>query len=332
MATQSEWALTTRAELAMRNVAPRVIEELLQQAMTLVEQSGEPAQDLFSPPEEWVEEQIEARRAQGLPVFAVDTTFHWRELPMLACVTASVVSALLLVAMLFDRERTITYGPGTVALPAVIGIAAIAVPSTFNSLTARRSVVTAAGGAFLVTATLVALLVPMFVFSDALPSREASIWWFLPVAVAYAVAAWALAGLVQDHGPRPWTAPVGDDEWAQQVARHLRVELAMPENRVRQVVAEARLLAHDAGTTLHEEFGRPEDYAATFTRDEGRASLRLAWPLTLGALLLTGLTFGSLLAGDEVVWYDWVMPAFLAIAAGTRWSRYAKTRTCSALP
>ena len=47
----------------------------------------------------------------------------------------------------------------------------------------------------------------------------------------------------------------------------LRLRADMPEHRVRDILDEARAHGVETGAPLHEEFGRPEDYASRFAPD-----------------------------------------------------------------
>jgi hypothetical protein len=137
-----------------------------------------------------------------------------------------------------------------------------------------------------------------------------SVWWYVPVAVVCALLSTAWRRWTDTWPPVASPAAVDADEWSRQLAALLRERYWLSDTRVRSIVAEAQAHAAEAGRSLHEEFGRPEEYAAGFVPDLARRSrLTLTFYLTVVALNLFGVLIGwswqSLVVAAGFTWLAW---------------------------
>ena len=76
-----------------------------------------------------------------------------------------------------------------------------------------------------------------------------------------------------------------DVRWSLTLTEILRTRYAMSGARVRDIVAEAHAHAAESGSSVPEEFGTPEDYAARFAPDRARRARLTATLLAVLALL-----------------------------------------------
>jgi hypothetical protein len=88
------------------------------------------------------------------------------------------------------------------------------------------------------------------------------------------------------HRPRrPAVEAPADLRWSVGLTEILRTRYSLSGSRVRDIVAEAHSHAAEAGRSVQEEFGTPEEYAARFAPDLARRSMLTAVFLGLVALL-----------------------------------------------
>lgn len=76
----------------------------------------------------------------------------------------------------------------------------------------------------------------------------------------------------------------------------------MTDARVAGIRADASAHAHDAGTSLADEFGTPRAYAQRFATDQAVARRRTAWLSTAVALLALVHTLVGVLEGTAHLW------------------------------
>lgn len=290
------WLDSARLRLAVANVASPVRDEMLERARLLVDQTGESPTGLFGPPGEWVEEQIAERRSQGLPCVAPDPSASWRDVPVMGMYVAAGLGAVLLALALIKRGGELDYDLlGLVGFPVVGGLTVMTALTAWEKTLSRRpvGVAVAVGGAVVLGGALGLAL--LFGWGRDHPTAEASAWHLGLLVLACALGGKVLDRLLPEQEPRTWRTPRADDEWLGVLAGVLRLRADMPESRVHTIVAEAQAHAVEAGSTLQEEFGRPEDYASQFPVDKTNRARRKAWLYTALAALaaITALPPGS---------------------------------------
>ncbi|MDT0184766.1 hypothetical protein Q9S36_31735 [Microbacterium sp. ARD31] len=108
--------------------------------------------------------------------------------------------------------------------------------------------------------------------------------------------------------PRP--GETADLRWSLELAEILRTRCSMSGARVRDVLAEADAHARDAGRSLEDEFGTPQEYAARFAPDLVRRSRWrfagfVAMALLTGAFFVDGPTWSTGLI--TAIWTWWAV-------------------------
>jgi hypothetical protein len=106
----------------------------------------------------------------------------------------------------------------------------------------------------------------------------------------------------------PLPGETADTRWSMELAEIPRTRCSMSGARVRDVLAEADAHARDAGSSLEDEFGTPEEYAARFTPDLVRRSRwRFAGFVTMallaGALFVDGPSWSTGLVTAFWTWW-----------------------------
>lgn len=144
----------------------------------------------------------------------------------------------------------------------------------------------------------------------------ASTWYLGLLMMACVLMGRLFDSVLPEDPPRTWGTPRTDAEWLGVSAGVLRLRADMTEERVRTIVAEAQSHCAEADSTLQEEFGRPEDYAAQFPKDEINRLRRNAWAYTA----LTGL--GAILAVLFVTGWSGVLLTLLwGVRAVGEWKK-----------
>lgn len=285
----AHWLDDARLRLARANVAPPVMDEVLERARVLVAETGESPDDLFGPPSEWADEQVAERRSDGLPLAVPDPAASWRDVPVMGMYSAATIAAVVLVVSAIKGEWQLDYDLGFIGFPVLMGLVTVTALTVWEKTLSRRSLVVAAAAGGAVLTGGVALLGLLIWWGHGHVVATSGTW-----RLGLLVLAWALLGRLFDSvlpqkPPRAWGTPRTDDEWLGVLAGVLRLRADMPETRVRTIVAEARAHATEAGSSLQEEFGRPEDYASQFPADEVNRTRRKAWGYTalagLGVIL-----------------------------------------------
>lgn len=258
--TDEDWAATAWATLVLRGgTSHEAADEALLQVLELVRESGEGPQELYGPPEEWARERVAEWATEGSPAFRDDPT-RLRDLPAGAAAMAVVLTLLLGLASAMQREWSVNWTFARLFLPFLGSLLGLGVMAMWNWASARRSMTASAaisGGVLLLGS---AALVTVFAATSTHPVARASLAWCLPQALAYGVLAWLLNTLVPD--PPAVDAAPDDEAWSQNLARMLRSRPDLTEERVQQVLGEARSHAAATGHTLQEEFGDPAAYVA----------------------------------------------------------------------
>lgn len=148
------------------------------------------------------------------------------------------------------------------------------------------------------------------------PVGTASVWWMLAVAAVTALLAMLLRPT--PVSPVPGAGPLDDDAWSARAAALLRLR-DLPESRVRDLVAEARSHAHEAGAPMSDALGSPERYAAGFAPDTASRERRRA--AALGGLGVAG----AILAVDPWSW-PWALMAAVLLGAAAVVAARARRR------
>ncbi|MBG6226581.1 hypothetical protein IWX63_003180 [Arthrobacter sp. CAN_A2] len=324
-----DWAELVIGRLSIENINTSLVRAELTRAVTLVRDSGESPPDLFGEPFDYVRAQIEQWRNDGAPLLPVEPATRWRDVPVLAATVATVIVAMIGILELISGNWTTSYTLGKLLAPSLIAVTALVSLTAFETRLQRTRRLWAVLVALLPALLGVGITVAAFIIGNNTPLLTGPLWWYAILMIVHALLAIVLHRYIpDDQTPRirrpstpatPGTAPHhgregaqsadADDQWALQLAGILRLRLEMPEKEVRATIAEARQHTEHNGSTLHEEFGPPNDYASRLPRSTSGRRMRerwarIAWVVALpafGYLAFEGLQHGW--AWDNVRWF-----------------------------
>ncbi|KQV77318.1 hypothetical protein ASC64_00200 [Nocardioides sp. Root122] len=299
------WAYGVSWRLLRRDVQPDQVREGLEEALALLRQTQESPQELFGSPDEHADALYDRWAEEGRLHLWDASSMSWAEVPAWGFGLGAFFSIAFLGVFLAHGETSRTWTLGMIVVPVGMGLAMAAAWAAWSTLLRSRGVAAALAG-FVGTAAGLAMTIALVnEWSKAHPLGTATTWWYVWVAAASALLA---AALGRWRESRPETAPQGIvdvDDWSRQLAAILRGRHTLSDARVRTIVGDAHAHAADAGRTVQEEFGTPEEYAARFAPDLPRRSrLMIAFYLTMAVLWLVPLTWG----------FSW-----LKLAAGVGW-------------
>lgn len=304
------WAHGVAWRLMRRDVEPIQVCEGLEEALEVVRDTQEPPEELFGPPGDHADSLYDRWVEEGrLHLWDAGRT-TWPEVPSSGLAWSAFLSLGFLVAFLLDGESSRTWTLGMIVLPVGMGLAVAAMAAAWDSTLRGQgfgSAVVAATSTIVVLATVIALVNE---WSKAWPLGTASTWWYVVVAAACALLSTTWRRWLD---ARPAEAPEGIadvDEWSRQLAAILRGRYNMADARVRTIIGDAHAHAADAGRTVQEEFGTPEEYATRFVPDLARRS-RLLVAFYLAAVVLNvvavalGLSWSNLVLAAGFAWLAW---------------------------
>lgn len=280
------WLDSARIHLEEVHVAPPVVQELLAGARALAEETGERPQELFGTPRSWAQEQVAVRRDDGLPLAAPVPGARWRDVVVHGLYFAALFAASFLLIALLRRDSGRDFNMVAVlGFPVVVGIVVAAIRTAWSKTLARRPIGVAIALCGGIATTGILAIVLLFWVGHAHVTTTTGPWALGLLALGCVLATRILDTLVPRRPTRKHPEPRDDDEWLTVLAGVLRLRAEMSEGRIRTIAAEARAHAVETGSTLQEEFGRPEDYASTFAPDRVNRSRRMVWVYSALAVL-----------------------------------------------
>lgn len=294
------WAHGVSMSLLLRQVAEQQVREGLEEALDVVRETQEPAEDLFGMPREHADSLYARWLEDGRLHLSSAADLTWREVPSSGLAFSAFFAVLFPAVQLFRGKTTMTWTLGAVLIVVGMGIAVVAGATAKETLTKRHGFVAGlvgAGATVALSATVLALALANEWLRQR-PLGTAGTWWYLVVAAACALGSTAWRRLVVDAGPGPSAAPspappMDADEWSRELAAILRVRHSKSDAQVSTILAEAHAHAAASGRTVQEEFGTPEEYAARFGPDLLRRSrLKIAFYLFIAVLWLVPLAWG----------------------------------------
>ncbi len=314
------WAYAVSWRLMRRDVEPDQVCEGLEEALALVKETQESPDVLFGTPADHADALYDRWVEEGRLHLWDAGRATWPEVPSSGLACAAFFSVAFLAVFLFHGETSRTWTLGMIVIPVGMGLGVVTMATAWDTTLRSRGfggAVVAASATLVASATVIALVNE---WSKAHPLGTASIWWYLAVAAACALLSTTWRRWL-DARPVPVPEGIADvDEWSRELAAILRGRYTMADARVRTIIGDAHAHAADAGRTVQEEFGTPEEYAAGFVPDLARRSrLLVAYYLGAAVLNLVGVTFG-------ISWRS------LVIAAGfgwLAWREYLKYRRLS---
>jgi hypothetical protein len=311
------WAHRVAFTMLLEDVAESRVVEALDEVAAQVAASGEGPRELFGDPDSWVAERRALWRETGTEHVA-------RPRPSLldllgeSLLTTAILSGLILVYMLITWSWGEPLSLGVLLFPVAVGIITRAVQIVYTGVRAARSqsmgVLAAAG------TTVVGVAVTLGIITltrDTMLVGPAALW-LLGLAVVCAGLGMALAMATAGRTARPAAVPQDEEEWFHALARALRGREDMTDARVKEIVAESRAHAREAGAAPQEEFGSPWAYADRFAGNPRLAGRRKAWFFTALAILVLVYVVASVADGTASVWgFAWLL--FAGLLAVSEW-------------
>lgn len=292
------WARAVSMSLLLRHVDEQQVREGVQDALAVVRETQEPAEDLFGSPREHADHLYARWLEDGRLHLSSAADLSWRAVPSSGLAWSAFFAVLFPVVQLFRGETTMTWTLGAVLIVVAMGIVLAAAATAKETVTKRHGFVAGLVGAGATVALSAAALALANEWLRQHRLGTAGTWWFLVIAAACALGSTAWRRLVVDaDAARSASAsaapPMDADEWSRELAAILRVRHSKSDAQVSTILAEAHAHAAASGRTVPEEFGTPEEYAARFGPDLLRRSrLKIAFYLFIAALWLVQPAWG----------------------------------------
>lgn len=305
-ASDEQWARSAQARLFLDVVNPEIAQKALTDLIPLLQEADESAEDLFGSAYTWAHEQQRIWRENGVQAYMRDEPFSLWSFLSTAFTVALWVSVLTTIVTLVDDGWTTEILLPMAFLPFGIAIMGISTRQVWQFTLRKfsRPWALAAVGAFLLIAgiTLGGITIASKEVSFGI---TATLWLLTPVPI-YALLARASHSLAS-RSRRPIQAtpssPTPDNRWGNILVEQLRLRKDLSETEIQRVLSEAQDHALEAESSLYNEFGSPENYAARFapnTRSKARFEA-LGW--TAGMVLAAGLSWLSISTeGAALTW------------------------------
>ncbi len=339
-----EWAKLAVGRWLLDGVSHDLITNELTQVLELVRESGESPEQLFGGALDYVEKQLEQWRADGAPIQPLEPDTSWRDVPVVAGGTATLIIVMFLILEIVSGNWNTTYTLAKVVTPALMGTTAVVSITTFETLLMHTRRMWSIAGALIVVVIGVSITTATFILGNDHPLFDGSLWWYTGLIAIHALGTLVISRLLADSDEirtRPQAAApqdhddstathdtnsvtsmdVSDQQWAAQLAGILRLRVESPETEIRSTIAEARQHAAMQGTRLVEEFGPPSHYASRLPRSTAGRRIRQRWRRALWVLavmILGYFAFEGLQHGWELDNVRWLAAiAFVAACSTT---------------
>ena len=312
------WARSAQARLLLDDVSPKVAETALTQLVPLLQDANEPAEDLFGSAHTWAREQQQRWRETGVQAYSRDEPLTLATFLSLAFSVALWVTVLTMFVTLIDDGWTTEVFLPMVLLPLTIGLMSISIRQIWlialRKFSRRKAI--AVTGIFLLTAGVA--LGGLAVASNTVVLGTGSTLWLLAPIPIYALLS-RFSRLLDSRSLRrlqdQHTSPLPDDQWSRGLMEQLRLRQDISETEIRSIVSEAQAHAREAKSSLHDEFGAPESYAARFSLNASRKARTEAFGWTSGAILAGGLTWLSIATAGTIFSWNTALYGLFFVAA-----------------
>lgn len=273
-----EWAAAAELTFALDGAPKDQSRAAIQSVVHQLRSYGEPAEQLFGPPERWAREQQQEWKDQGIaPARGPEEDGSLRSFLVGGLSFTAYIAVLLFVVLLlqgWNRE----YTTATLVAAPALGFAMQIFRSFYAWSISRypqRVTYLLCGLTLLILSTVVGTVL---VTQDTVLFEGAALWMLAGVAAA-GMLAWALSRLMPHggHAGRFQLNPMADDEWADRFVAALRRRGDLTDQQVQERVSEARSHVDFTGQFLHQEFGEPEAYASRFVEQPRVRNSRQGW-------------------------------------------------------
>lgn len=310
------WAQRVAFRMLLDDVAESRVVEALDEVAAQVTASGELPRELFGDPDTWVAERRARWRESGAE-HVVRPRPHALDLLGESLLAASILSGLILLYKLITWSWSDPFSLGILLFPVAVGLISRTVQLVYTEVRSARSQRLGMLAAVGTAAVGVAATIGIVVLTRDIELGGPAALWLLGLAVVCAGLGMVLAVVAPERPARPAAAPQDEEQWFDALARALREREDMTDARVKEIVAESRAHAREAGAAPQEEFGAPGAYAARFSGTPRLADRRKAWFSTVLALLVLVYVIASAADGTASVWgFAWLLlAAGLAVLA-----------------
>ena len=317
------------------DVRPKWADRALAEAAETVAASGEPAERLFGPPEEWAAERIrtwleEDDHAFLRPDDAVEELTP-RFLTFATLFAAASFSLLFGVVELLRGRWSAPFSAGWLAAPLVLGVVVVGLTAAFQRVNRRRGFATAVALSVVMGAAAVAAGSGFFMAINGLPRWQAPVLIWLGLAAVYGLLA---VGVLKVWPERPRTASSSarragsmpevempdaaalvsgaalEELWLRYAREGLRARGRHTGRGVNEALREAEEHARQSGQSLWVEFGDPWNYARRLPGDPGLPIARRALVTSVMFLAGVALLIIQLVEGE----FSWVYPLMILLA------------------
>ncbi|MGP9817638.1 hypothetical protein ACT3UA_15260 [Glutamicibacter sp. 363] len=313
-----EWLRTVAGRLMLDDVKLSTAKEALIKLLPVLRDAQEPAEDLFGDPKVWAKDQQERWQQSGTPAYDRHELLSTGQFTQAVCFSATLIAVAVTIVALIDDGWTAPLSWMMFALPFFLAAATIGLVQVWNLAVRKFTRLMA------MVWTAVTLIVGTLALSGLTVLMQGSagtgsVFWYLAPAPLYVLFHYAI-GVVLKRKPKTvmHLAPVAattQDEWVGELQGNLRLRGDLSDRRIRVIVNETRAYAAEAEASLHEEFGTPASYAASFTPNASYRARRAAWAWTAGSTLIAALILVSILNAQSFL--TWQTAIFAALLIGT---------------
>lgn len=320
-AGEDGWGGRAAMTMLLDDVAAHRVVEALDEVAAQVEESGESARELFGDPDAWAAGRRSAWREDGVEHLESSRT-SWIDALGEMLVITTMYSGLFLLYLLLTWSWGEPLSLSMLLAPVALAVVSWSVHAAFTSVRARRSHGLGVLAAALTLALGVVLTVGMFALTNGITAAGSAMLGMLGLGVGAALLGAAVVMLAPDRSARSARAaddaPRDEADWSAELGAALRERGDMTDAQVREIVAEARAHARDAGTSPEVEFGAPRAYAARFSGSVAVRGRRAAWFSTGLVLPVLIYNVATVPDGGPSVWgVVWLL--LVVVFAAAQW-------------
>lgn len=314
-----KWVRTAEGRLLLDGVNATTASEALAELLPTLRQTQEPVEELFGDPTAWAKDQQELWQQRGVQAYERPETFSIGQFLQATLISATGICLVVAFLAFFDVGWRTDLNWMMFALPVFIaaGTTGIMQVWTLGLRKSSRVVALLYSAAFLVALALLGGVLATTVHGSL---GTGSVLWYLAPAPLYALLAFLIGRIHKSQRTTSVSTSAPElasntEMWVTQLRQQLRLRADLSERQIRVIVDETRVYATEAETSLAEEFGTPESYAASFEPNTSFRARRSAWEWSGGSVLCAILLVVSALnAGTP---WTWQTAVFAALFIGT---------------
>lgn len=311
-----KWVRAAEGRLMLDGVKALAATDALTELLPVLRDAKEPAEELFGDPAIWAREQQERWHQSGIQAYDRNELLSLGRFLQVVFFSAVGVAVAVTIITLFSDGWMTELSWTVFTLPVIISAAGLGFQQVWSLAVRHSSRIMAMvwAAVFLIASSLI-----LGGLAAVMPESAGigSTLWYLAPTPLYALLSFASRVVSKRKRtiPERFSADAAaetKDEWIQQLREQLRLRNDLSDRQIRVITDETRAYATDAETSLHEEFGTPESYAASFAPNTSYRARRAAWGWTAGSVLIAALVVASTLnAGTLLTWQTVIFAALL---------------------